>query len=428
MGVLLHLATSTVDVEPGRTAQIELTVHNNGSVVDRITFEALGPGATWTTFEPPSLSLMPGTEGPAKVTFSPPRESSVAAGPMEFGVRAASTEDPEGSTVEEGTLQIGAFSDVSTELLPRIVSGRRSGRARLAVDNRSNVAYDAELTGTSPAGGLKFDLAPVVVNVPPGGSELVKVRIAPIKTFWRGPNLTKPFTLELDANDASPGAHPAPTHPSVARAEGSFVQQALLPRWLISLIAAIVALAVLFVILWFAFLRPQIRSTAKTEAQHQLAAAGLAPASGGAATSPAGPLSASGGGGGGGGSTSPTTKPGSPPTTVAPAVQSGSTVNGSAQATGNGTTVAYTVPKGHILQVTDLLVENSAGSNGNLSLSRGGTTLMEWALPDFRDLDYHWINPTLFGPGSKMQLQVSGCSKPCTPAIYFAGQLVPVKS
>jgi hypothetical protein len=49
---------------------------------------------------------------------------------------------------------------------------------------------------------------------------------------------------------------------------------------------------------------------------------------------------------------------------------------------------------------------------------------MEWALANFRDLDYHWIAPTLFGSGSTMQMVVSGCPNACTPGIYYAGNLV----
>ena len=74
--------------------------------------------------------------------------------------------------------------------------------------------------------------------------------------------------------------------------------------------------------------------------------------------------------------------------------------------------------------MTDLLVENSAGSVGNLALARNGTPVMEWAMANFRDLDYHWITPTVFGPGSQVEMIVSGCSGPCNPGIYYAGHLV----
>ena len=83
-----------------------------------------------------------------------------------------------------------------------------------------------------------------------------------------------------------------------------------------------------------------------------------------------------------------------------------------------------TFPKGRSLQITDLLVENSAGAAGNLTLARNGTPMMQWAMANFRDLDYHWITPTVFGPGSQVQMVVSGCTGACTPAIYTAGHLV----
>jgi hypothetical protein len=105
-------------------------------------------------------------------------------------------------------------------------------------------------------------------------------------------------------------------------------------------------------------------------------------------------------------------------------VGAGDTINRTQQASGNGKFVAFTVPKGRSLQITDLLVENSAGAVGNLTLARNGAPMMQWAMANFRDLDYHWITPTVFGPGTQVQMIVSGCSGPCTPAIYYAGHLV----
>ena len=100
------------------------------------------------------------------------------------------------------------------------------------------------------------------------------------------------------------------------------------------------------------------------------------------------------------------------------------TVNGTSQASGNGTRTVFVVPSGHVLQVTDLLVENANGDTGTISVARDGTVLMQWAMANFRDLDYHWIAPTVFGSGSHLQMVVSGCSNACTPGIYYAGNLV----
>ena len=417
MGALAQLASSELAVEPGRSVTTAVTVRNNGSVVDRYTFEALGPAAEWVTFAPDSLSLFPEASGTVNVVIAPPRTSAVAAGTVPFGVKVISAEDPEGGTAEEGTLDVAPFSDVSLELMPRIVHGRRAGLARLAVDNRSNIPYDADVSGVDPGAVLGFAFRPAAVSIPAGGAEIVKVRIKPIKTFWRGVPANKPFKLELNSSTAP--------HPPKTNADGSLLQEALLPRWAMAALAALIVLAAILVILWFAFLKPQIHDTAVNAAKDQLANAGITPASTGSS-------GGGGGGGGGSGTGSGSSTQSSTPTTLgtSSAVGSGTpsssgvTVNRSGVANGNGNQVLYTVPAGHTLQITDMLIQNAAGDNGTLSLARGGSILMQWTMANFRDLDYHWVSPVLFTPGSTVVMSVSGCTNPCHPALYYAGTLV----
>jgi hypothetical protein len=510
MGALAHLSQTTVDVEPGRTVVFGMTVRNTGTVVDRFSFEALGTGAPWVTFAPTTLSLFPEASGTVNVVLAPPRDPTVLAGATALGLRVASSEDPAGSVVEEATVNIGAFSDITLELIPRVTRGRIMGRAQLAVDNRSNCTYRAELSGSDPQGQLGFSFRPPIVDVAAGMADFVKVGIRPSRRFWKGHEKTVPFRLTLTndpvaipskgpkpapASDGAPegGASPAgggvaggagagggvaggagaggagaggagaggagasggaagPSRPADATppsgtapatatavaparppsphqdeifAEGSLLQGPLLPRWLLWLAGAIVALAALLVILWFALFRPQIRSTAQNEVNKQLAANGITPVS----TSGGGKSSRSGGGGSsgggsGGGSTATTVNNGGGGAGSS-VVSSGTTINGEQRASGNGTTVIFTVPNGRSLQITDLLVENSAGDAGNLVLARNGTPVLQWAMANFRDLDYHWITPIVLEPKTQVQMIVSGCTGACTPAIYYAGHLVP---
>ncbi|MDA8047250.1 MAG: hypothetical protein M0Z30_18760 [Actinomycetota bacterium] len=414
MGAQVQLANVALSVEPGRSSTTVLTVRNNGDVVDRYTFEALGPAAPWVSFAPDSLSLFPAASATVEVTIAPPRTPAAAAGSVPFGVRAVSTEDPSGSSAEEGTVEVARFSDVSLEMLPRVLQGRRLGLARVAIDNRSNFAYEAELGATDPAAALQFAFRPPVVSVAPGAAEFVRMRVRPVKPFWRGHATTRPFLLSLASQDQP--------HKARLDADGAFLQQPILPKWLATAIAALVALVALAVVLWFALVKPQVRSTAKDAANQSLAAAGLptnqpSPAGGGGG-------SRSGGGGSGAGS-------GSSPTTASVAAVAaasggsvGLTVNGSSVASGNGTRTIYVVPFGRTLQVTDMLIQNAAGDNGTLTLARSGTVLMQWSMADFRDLDYHWVSPTVFSPGDKMVMTVSGCSNACHPGVYYAGTLV----
>ncbi|MHB8893341.1 MAG: COG1470 family protein, partial [Candidatus Limnocylindrales bacterium] len=136
MGASVTLVTPAVAVEPGQSVSVEVRIRNTGTVVDEFVLDVLGDAAGWAAVEPGSVSLFPGAEGTAKAVFSPPRASGTPAGHVPFGLRARSREDPAGSAVEEGSVEVGAFQEPYAELVPRTSRGSSSGSHDLAVDNR----------------------------------------------------------------------------------------------------------------------------------------------------------------------------------------------------------------------------------------------------------------------------------------------------
>jgi hypothetical protein len=419
MGVVAQLSSSDIAVEPGRQVTFGMQVRNTGSVVDRFTFEALGTAAGAIRFSPETLSLFPEATGTVNVTVELPREPGSTAGPNHLGIKVISSEDPESTVVEEATLNVSAFSNVGLELVPKVVPARRWGRTKLVVDNRSNCPFRGAVEGYDSRGALDIAFRPAVLDVAPGEAVFVSTSLRPKAIFWRGPDKTLPFSVSVQSSTgetSDAAAAPVLPHPPAVTTDGSLVQQPMLPGWLLKALAVLVALAVLLVILWFALFKPQLRSTAKDEVNKQLAATGLITSSK--------PSSGSSGGSGksssGGSKSSPGTAPASPPVVIS----NGGSVNSSAAAAGNGSQVVYTVPVGQSLNITDLLVENPAGDTGTIALARNGTLLMQWSLANFRDLDYHWITPTVFGPGTQVQMVVSGCPNACTPGMYVAGNLV----
>ena len=447
MGASAQLSATELTVEPGHSTTATLTVRNNGSVVDRFSFESVGSASRWISFSPDTLSLFPQASGTVNITLAPPRDPTVAAGSTPFGVRVISSEDPEEGVVEEGSIEIGAYSDVAAELLPRVTRGRRWARAQLVIDNRSNCPYRADLEGRDPSTALTIALNPVTAMVPPGAASFVKVRIRPKQTFWRGPSTNKPYGVVLKtqpltgaSGDAAPPAAAPPAsggsvavataqlpavgpHKREIVADGSMLQESLIASWVFKALAALVALAVLFTILWFALFKPQIKSTALNAVRSQQQSQGNSGNTGSNSGNNSGAGSQNGGTGGSSSNVT-TAVPPSGGNSSSSGASSSASVNGTGTANGNGTTTIFTVPSGRTLEITDILVENSAGNSGVISLERGGTVLMQWALANFRDLDYHWIVPTVFGSGSKVQMVVSGCPNACTPGIYYAGNLV----
>jgi hypothetical protein len=389
VGASATLRPSSIAVAPGEEASCEVTVRSTGNIVDEFSFEILGDPAPWTTVEPPTLSLYPGTEGTAVVRFRPPKQPSTRAGPTTFGVKEQPTEDVEGSVVEEGTVDVGRFNETSAELIPRTSRGRFSARHDLAVDNRGNARLNAEITAVDPDELLSLDVEPPGLVADPGTATFARVRARPRKRFLRGTPQTRPFKVTVQPEGDKP-----------VTVDGSMLQDPLIPKWLPKALAALVAL----VLAWFLLVKPTIDSSAKRAVKAAL------PPSAAPAPTPPGPA--------------PTGSPSPPPTPV-PASKA-APVSGRLAADGQTT---FTVPSGRTMSVTDLVLENPQGDFGVLRIRRNDNVLLVVRLENFRDLDYHFVSPVQVGPNRSLILDVTcendqhDIAADCTAAVFFAGTI-----
>lgn len=402
---IASIEPATLSVEPGREATCTIRVRNDGSIVDRFSFELVGAAAGWASFEPESVSLFPGVEGTATLTFRPPRESTTVPGPLPFGVKIIPKETLDGTHVEEGRLDVASFAESFAELVPRTARGRIAAKQELALDNRGNARVNASLTASDPDDVLRFNLAPPGLVAEPGTASFTRLRVRPKKRFLRGAPKSHSFRVLVQ-----------PELGEELSVDGTMVQEALIPRWAPIALLALAAL----VAAWFALIKPEISSQAKKAAEEVLGAQLVgAPQSGGGNPS---------------GGSPPTSPPTAPPTTAPAPVNApfdrrlGVTT---CQPTGSGCTATYQVPANRVVSLTDLVLQNPKGDFGRIRIRRGGGLLLEVALQNFRDLDYHFVAPIVLGPGSKLTVEVT-CEDstdpsrgtpvpPCTPAVYFSG-------
>ncbi len=413
MGALVTLASKALEVVPGSVASCTVVVKNTGTVVDQFTIDVLGDPGAFASADPPALSLFPGAEGTTVVSFTPPRASTTPAGSLPFGIRARSREDPAGSAVEEGVLAVATFSDTFAELVPRSSHGSRGATHELAVDNRGNAHLNATITASDADQLLGFDVQPPGMVVEPGAAGFAKVRVRPVTRFWRGQPKTRPFKVAI-AGDA--------TRPIVV--DGTLVQEAILPRWLVPALLALLGLLVLAALMWALLLQPAINSAA-TQA---LAEAGFTPrpsvASGGGGSSPA-PGAASpspAASAGAGASPSPAASSGPPTPTPAPV---GNGVPQDGRLASDGSNPA-TATFGSTFYLTDLVFANPNGRAGTLQLLRDGFVLITLRLENFRDLDFHYVTPIVVQKGQKLTFTATCTSSgACDPSVYFDGFVRP---
>lgn len=414
MPATVSLSETALSVAPGATASCAVRVRNTGSVVEQFSFEVIGDTVPWATVTPPTLSLFPGADGEVTLSFAPPRSSAVAAGTVAFGVKVTSQSDPDWSAVEEGGLAVSPFMDTAAELIPRTSEGSRRGSHELAVDNRGNVLVEATLSGEEPDGRLDFDFDPRSLAVQAGTSSPVKLRVRPLKRFLLGPPRRHQFNVLVLPKDGAP-----------VSLAGVYVQRARLPKWLPKAILAVLALLILLVVLWFAVLKPAVRSAARQAVEAPLAKQQAQlnnvakKVGGGAGAGGAGSGALGAGGTGAGGGTGSTLSVLGNPTDGRVEVTA-SAHNSPAAAS------FFSVPSGKTVSITDLVLENPQGDSGTLTIRRNDVTLLSVQLANFRDLDYHFVAPLVFTGGQQFVVSLS-CDTPgapatnCADAVTFAG-------
>ncbi|MFF9507354.1 hypothetical protein ACF1BU_13975 [Streptomyces sp. NPDC014724] len=422
MSLTASLDDSSVTAAPGEETALPLRILNSGSTVEEYRFEVIGACAAWSTVEPATLSLYPGDSRTVSLVLRPPRDSTVLAGETPFGIRVVPTSEQDDTVVPEGRVTVLPFTETTAELVPRSSHGAWRGRHQLAVDNRGNTPSTVRLGARSGTERARVAFAADALEIAPGRAEFGKLRIRPAKRVWRGTPVTHTFQVVV-TTDVVEGQAPAEPAAPVTL-DGSYQQEPILPRWLPRALITAAVLLVALVGLWYALLRPAVKSAAREaitpDAVRSAAAADKSKAPDQGSTAGTG----SGGGdssGANGGSPSPGPSPSS-------GTSDGGTGSGSGGASaaaptsaqvqvrdsvggGSNTSTALQVPRGHTFQLTDIVVQNPQGDAGTLLVSTGrDTPVLRLALENFRDSDYHFVTPILVPAGGKVTMTVD-CRK-----------------
>ncbi|MFG3228065.1 hydrolytic protein [Kitasatospora sp. NPDC048194] len=438
-----ELGLPALTVAPGGVATTTLTVRNDLDIVEAYALEVVGDCAAWTTVEPARVSLFPGTSETVTIRLAPPRSPAARAGEFPLGVRVLPTERPELVTVPETTVTVTPFHELQAALAPRRRRGWLRGRYRTSVRNLGNAPTTVVPTPGQPGEDLRFRVSPERLRLEPGESGEMRLQARARKLIWFGKQATWPFEVTVAPADpaAGPdgvgkdgdgkdgdgggkgGSAPAvdPTAAQHPKLDGEFLQVPVFPKWLLALLAALIAL----LLAWFALVRPAVRSSAKQAAEKavaqqnatptpiaaapvdgaQPAPSGGAPAAAGkpAAGQPGAGQASAGAGSRGQGLAVPGT-----------GQQSSATIEVQT-ASGSASTGNYQVPRGKVFDITDIVVANFQGDQGVLTITAGKQTITTIALETFRNQDYHWVTPIQVPADQAVTANVT-CESPGTPA------------
>lgn len=393
-----------VEVAPGLTTAIQLTVANLADRTDSFSIVPSGLAAGWTSIRPASVTLFGGSTETVTVEVTPPPVHTTTAGPTALTVRVVPQSAPDDVAATEVILEVAPFFDRRLTLLQPALRSRRGATFELMFDNQSNAPASCRLRVAEGMNLVDADFNPPALGAEPGASSLVKVRVKAKGVQWERRSRTLPFVLEAE----QPGTPPT----TVA---GTLVQTPVLPERMFGRLAAAAAALGALALAWVSVVRPEIRRSVDDRVATVTVSTIV-------------------------GSVSGTTIPGQPaPSTTPPSTTPvvASNLKGASARLQPGAAVqetksqAFAAPADADFLLTDWILQNPDGDTGTARLLRGADVLYEWDLATVQlDLLGAYVTPIEVAAGGDLSLQVTCLtagdgSGVCTTAMTVSGQLRP---
>lgn len=405
MTVQAWFSTSDIDVSPGASAVLSLTVANIGSATESYALSPTGLAAGWTTVRPAHITLFGGSEETVDVEVRPPRLPSTTAGPTALGVRIVPQNEPDQVDTVETTLHVTPTYDRTINMLQPALRSRRRGVYELMIENQGNSQASCRLHLLDPTRRLDGDFDPPAVGVEPGGSTLVRLKIRATRRQWERRSRSIPFRVEADQQGA-------PTVTGIA----TFVQAPMLPERLWWRLFSLLLLGGALAGAWFGLLRPEIDRAAERAVD---------------ALDPIVPVTTIVG------QEQPdvtTTTVVAAPAEESPEGEAFSTVLPTGAGLGERATNQYTVPDGMVFQLTDIVVQNTVNDQGVVAM-RVANVPFTWDLVNLTqgfDARQQFVTPIVVRAGESVSVEVT-CTQigeegaaTCGPNVVISGVLLPV--
>jgi hypothetical protein len=383
MSVTAAFQPDRITTAAGGTAALALHLQNNSDSERMVTLRPTGELAAQTVLQTETIYLDPNEH--FEVTVIVDANATLVAGSHDCVVDVVN--DNEISTAR-ATVDVDARAEWSARLEPATSSSGSTGRHKVVVDNGGNVPITVDLAPFS-ASGVSTEIAAPAVNIEPGQTAKVEVRLVPLSRFWTGETVEHPFTVSLKGSDNTS-----------VQLDGIFEQGPRVRPWFGPALAGVAGSLLLGTLVWFALLKPSVENIASREAAALDAAqqatidqrvAEMQAAADEAAQLPLGR-----------------------PADVRIAVTAGAATSNNA---------GQVVDKGgsdRIFSITDVIFQNPTGAVGRLQLVRqsgdqpsetADDILLDQEMANFRDLDFHLVAPFTLESNQTISLRLT-CETP----------------
>jgi hypothetical protein len=215
----LEMVERSVVIGPGERGSIQISITNQGKIVEHYPLSVSGVPGTWVTLPVAGLELLPRQSGTLNVDIHPPRLARTSAGIHPLSIALL---DRGGSLITQSSLnlEIESFDNLIIDVRPNPYQSRSGGELLLTVENHGNAETDYRVDVIESSNSLDISIEPTAASVAPQQSRESIIEIRPRKRIWLGDAKRMMMTATVTTSQQSVSTAPV------------YTQLATIPRWL----------------------------------------------------------------------------------------------------------------------------------------------------------------------------------------------------
>jgi serine/threonine protein kinase/uncharacterized membrane protein len=175
--VVVTIENADLTVEAGASVSFNVTVFNQGDLVDHFQVGITGIPPDWVLNTPPLARLMPGIQQSLSLIVQPPKKPQSKAQKYPIRLRVTSQNAPNELIEAQGSLTVLPFYTYTTILKPIKQYATAAGNFSVVLSNLSNADLNISLSGSDSEAGCQFLFDTNTVSIPSEQEKTVELHV-----------------------------------------------------------------------------------------------------------------------------------------------------------------------------------------------------------------------------------------------------------
>lgn len=222
----IRLEETQLSVDPGATVTTRVILSNRGTREARFNLTIQGAPPEWVDLNPRTMVLGPGEGRASILTIQPARLPQSRAGRYPITAHAVDPQAPDQAVEAKGTLTVSGFSNFTSQLSTRRLTPGQVGQ--ITVSNLSNMPETFSFGFSDADHLLDFTPPETPLRLSEGQTGVAEFRTALRDPRIIGSDRLHPFVAQVAA-----------TSGETQNLSGEMLSRAMIPTWLLGLLAVI---------------------------------------------------------------------------------------------------------------------------------------------------------------------------------------------